>query len=74
MENQDDKIIRILYINWKGSLNWRTIIPETIDFKSTEWHPEKQWILHALDLDKQEYRDFAMKDIKEWKVGEIDEV
>lgn len=74
MGKEDNKIVKILYINWKGELNWRTIIPEVIEFKSTQWHPEEQWLLHALDLDKQEYRDFAMKDIKEWRVGEIDEV
>jgi len=33
-----------------------------------EWHPGRQWILDAWDLDKAVHRSFAMKDIKEWKI------
>lgn len=67
---EQKKQIQILYINWKGIMNYRNIIPENIYFTSTQWHPQEQWILHAFDLDKQEYRDFAIKDIKSWKIKE----
>ena len=36
------------------------------NFSSTEWHKEEQWLLKALDLDKNEDRDFAIKDISNW--------
>ena len=63
-----NKIIKILYTNWKGETNYRRIIPISVEFKSTEWHPQEQWILNALDIDKNAERGFAMKDIKEWNL------
>ena len=62
----DKKIVKILYTNWKGVTSYRNIIPESIEFKATEWHPEEQWILNALDIKKNAMRGFALKDIKEW--------
>ena len=56
------------YTNWKGERRTRRVTPITVDFTSTEWHPEPQWLLTALDLDKGgEVRTFAMKDIHSWK-------
>ena len=62
----EKKMVRILYTNWKGKTSYRTIIPKNIEFTSTLWHKEAQWILNAFDVDKQEERGFALKDIKEW--------
>lgn len=62
----DDQIVKILYTNWRGEKAVRAIIPKTIYFGSTQWHPEKQWLLRALDVEKNETRDFALKDIAEW--------
>jgi len=59
--------VLIFYKNWKGDEKWREIIPQSIFFGSTKWHPENQWFLKALDVKKNEVRDFAMKDILEWK-------
>jgi predicted DNA-binding transcriptional regulator YafY len=36
-------------------------------FGHTTWHRQDQWLLIAYDLDKEAIRDFAMKDIKEWR-------
>lgn len=58
--------IKILYTNWKGVTKYRKIIPKSISYKSTPWHKEEQWILEAFDLDKNDIRNFAIKDIKEW--------
>ena len=63
---EEKKQVEILYTNWKGVTTYRNIIPKSIEFKSTEWHKEKQWILNAFDIDKQADRGFALKDIKEW--------
>lgn len=63
---KDKKIVKILYTNWKGVTSYRNIIPESIEFKATEWHPEVQWILNAFDVEKNAIRGFALKDIKEW--------
>lgn len=62
----ENKQVRILYTNWKGETAYRNIIPMNIEYKSTEWHKEEQWILNAIDVDKNAERGFAVKDIKEW--------
>lgn len=64
----DDKIVNILYTNWRGITSVRTIKPERIVWKSTEWHKEPQWLLDAFDIDRDAFRTFAMKDIKSWWV------
>lgn len=68
-----DKPITFLYTNWKGETAQRTVIPKYLEFTSTEWHPKPQWILTAYDVDKEEYRGFAVKDIDKciW-IGFID--
>lgn len=58
--------VNILYKNWQNEIVWRKIIPISVTYKKTKWHPEEQWILNAFDTNKQEHRCFAMKDIKEW--------
>ena len=68
MEFSDNQRVIILYTNWKGDTSYRNIVPKSVEFKSTEWHPEEQWILNAFDVDKQADRGFALKDIKEWSV------
>ena len=64
---ENNKIIKILYTNWKNETRYRSIKPISIEFKSTKWHPKEQWLLNALDLEKGEARAFAIKDIKEWQ-------
>lgn len=67
----EEGVAEIVYTNYKGETSNRLIIPKKIWFGETEWHPERQWLLTALDLDKKlETRDFAMKDIKEWKISD----
>jgi len=66
MSIESNKVVRILYKNYKGETGYRNIMPEKIWFGSTEWHPEKQWLLDAQDLEKKSLRNFAMKDIQEW--------
>jgi predicted DNA-binding transcriptional regulator YafY len=65
---EENQKVKILYTNWKGVTSYRNIVPKFIEFKSTEWHPEEQWILNAFDVDKQADRAFALKDVKEWGV------
>lgn len=51
------------YTNWRGEHALRKVLPLRIWFGSTEWHPEPQWFLRALDIDKCEERDFAFSAI-----------
>lgn len=61
--------ISIVYTNYRGETSVRRIVPEKIWFGSTEWHPEEQWLLDAVDLEKNAPRSFALKDIRAWFVG-----
>lgn len=55
--------LRIKYKNWKGSIGIRKIVPDYVWFGVTQFHQNPQWLIHALDVEKQEYRDFAIVDI-----------
>lgn len=60
-------IVEIDYTNYKGIRAIRRIQPlGPLKFESSEWHPEKQWVFEALDLEKNETRTFAMKDVHSW--------
>ena len=54
--------LRITYRNWRGEVGERNIVPQSVWFGATEWHPEPQWLLSALDTDKGAARDFALAD------------
>lgn len=54
--------VTLTYTNWRGETAERTIIPQGIWFGSTDWHPEPQWLLKAIDTEKGAERDFALKD------------
>ena len=60
---QGGEPIVIGYTNHRGEHAKRRIHPMNVWYGSTEWHPEPQWFLGALDYDKGEHRDFAIKDI-----------
>jgi predicted DNA-binding transcriptional regulator YafY len=63
---------KIDYTNYKGERSVRTIRPICIWFGSTEYHKEPQFLLNALDVDKNEERDFAMKDIHDLELDNQD--
>lgn len=51
------------YRNYKGEVSLRRLVPQGIEFQETnKWHGENVWILHAFDLDKDDVREFALKD------------
>jgi hypothetical protein len=61
------EIVEIDYTNYRGERSLRRIQPKKLRFESTEWHPEPQWLMEALDLGKNETRYFALKDIHSWR-------
>jgi len=56
--------IRMVYQNYAGKVSLRHILPYAISWGSNQWHPEPQWLLHALDVDKGDYRAFAFRDCR----------
>ena len=62
----DTKQISICYTNHRRETSIRKIIPLKIWFGKTDWHKEEQWLLDAIDVEKNAERSFTMKDIKAW--------
>ena len=56
-------IIQFTYRNYRGEVSERQAKPLSIWFGTTEWHPELQWLMSAVDMQKGERRDFAMRDM-----------
>lgn len=59
--------MQFVYANHIGETALRTVAPIRIYHGATEYHPEPQWLLEAIDLDKDALRTFAMRNIKEIK-------
>lgn len=67
-----DKRVRIGYTNWKGVRGVRIITPDVIYYgEGNQYHPEAQWFLRAFDEEKQDWRDFSLKDIHKWESEEM---
>ena len=60
----NDPPLRIIYRNYRGEISERAIVPINVYFGATEYHPEPQWLMHALDVAKGETRDFALRDFQ----------
>ncbi len=58
------KHLTFRYRNWRGQVATRVVMPESIWYGTSEWHPESQWFLRAIDAEKGEVRDFAFADIE----------
>jgi len=58
-----ERAIWIDYTNWRGERAMRQVVPVNLHWGSTAFHPEPQWLLRAIDLQKDDSRDFAFRDI-----------
>lgn len=59
--------LRFTYRNWRGEIRERHALPLTVWFGSTEYHPDPQWLMAAIDLERPDgqTRDFAMRDMSD---------
>lgn len=55
--------MNFIYKNHKGEVGERRVLPSLFYFGSTQWHPVSQWLLRGFDLDRNQMREFAFKDI-----------
>jgi len=58
--------LKVVYKNYRGEIGKRRVIPISVYFGSNEYHKEEQWLMKVFDLDKNDYRDYALKDIMKW--------
>jgi len=63
----NELVAHLVYKNYKGEIGERKIIPIDVYFGSNEYHKSMQWLMKVWDLDKNAFRDYALKDIVEWK-------
>lgn len=62
-----ERDVFIDYTNWKGERRTRRIQPISIGFGNARpWYVENQWLLTAYDVEKREFRFFAMERIHSW--------
>ena len=54
--------LKLLYTNHEGKVGIRTVVPWSVLWGSTPFHPEPQWILRVMDQDRKAFRDYALKD------------
>lgn len=48
------------YRNHRGAEAYRRVIPIELREGTSEYYPEKQWLLRAYDLEKEAIREFAL--------------
>lgn len=56
------------YINYRGEDSARNARVTNVYIGSTEYHTGEQWLVDAIDLDKDEWRVFAAKDMRNMEV------
>lgn len=59
----DSQLVTVNYTNYRGETADRKVLPINIQFKSNEFHKEKQWLMSVYDVERGVHREFAMKDI-----------
>jgi len=55
--------LRFGYTNWQGRNSERRVRPISVRYGQSKWHPRDGWLMLALDLDKNEEREFSMRDM-----------
>lgn len=59
IEPPEDQTVAFEYTNHRKERATRHVVPKYLWWGTTKWHPNEGWLLHALDMDKGEHRDFA---------------
>jgi predicted DNA-binding transcriptional regulator YafY len=57
------EVVEFTYTNWKGETRQRQATLMNFFIGSNEWHKGLQWLVRGWDLEKKDYRTFALKDI-----------
>lgn len=69
-EKLTQQSFKIEYIKEDGTIVTRRIVPIDLKFAAyMDRKAEPQWLLNAYDMDKHDFRTFALKRIRIWYVG-----
>lgn len=67
-------IIEFDYTNWKGETEHRHVKPERVFWsEGNEYHPEPQWLMRCYDFGHRDFRNFAMKDMRNVRESRIED-
>jgi hypothetical protein len=62
-----EKSVVIDYTNWRGERRNHRIQPTgRMVFTKSEWHKTPCWLMEARDLDTDDVRFYAIKDMHSW--------
>ena len=65
----EPEYLEIDYTNFRGERSHYVVEPLDLALMESRWHPGKQWILIARDVERDVVREFAWKDIHaSWRV------
>ena len=64
-----ERSVYVIYRNWRGSVDLRHIIPQYVEWGTTEYHKTPGWLMTVFDLDRDCQRTFTMRDILNFDVG-----
>jgi len=59
--------MQFTYKNHRGDIALRTVTSVTVFHGTTEYYPEPQWLMRAMDQDRGEERVFAMANILDFQ-------
>lgn len=62
-DGADPGPLAVRYTNYRGESAIRHLLPERVRFGSTDFHPQRQWLLDAVDADRNVLRTFALEDM-----------
>lgn len=61
------EVLSFYYENYKGQKSVRKVVEPKFMYKYSQWHSkskeDKVWLIFAYDLEKEDFREFALKDI-----------
>lgn len=68
----ENAAVIIDYTNWRGERSERRVRPLRLHFEANKYHPGIQWLLEAIDLEKNAVRMFAMASVHSWRADASD--
>ncbi len=60
--NKEQKVL-LDYTNYAKQRSVRQIFPIKMVYEATQRHPEQQWLVYAWDIERKDYRYFAMQEM-----------
>ena len=67
---EEERQVTIDYTNYRGETSTRRIFPVKLYWGTSPYHLQPQWLLKAIDVEKDLYRDFAVCSIHNLRLPE----